>query len=120
MYRCALAVAAIGLVSLAVAAPASAAKICTSRKITAIGAPSSLTFFSRTRAKSAWIAKVSRDPRLGPTHAQWLKSQDRRIVCRKVDTQSICIAAALPCRTAGSTPGPVLPPVKPSAALRPL
>jgi hypothetical protein len=97
---------------------AEAARVCGGRKITATGAPSNLTFFSRSRAKAAWIGKVSRDSRLGPPYAQWLKSQDRRIVCRKVDTQSICIAAALPCKTAGAT-SVVLPP-KPSASLRPL
>jgi hypothetical protein len=102
---------------------AEAARVCGGRKITATGAPSNLTFFSRSRAKTAWITKVGRDPRLGPAYAQWLKSQDRRVVCRKVDTQSICIAAALPCRTVGpisTGPNPAATPVTPSAALRPL
>ncbi len=96
---------------------AEAAQMCAGRKITATGVPSNLTFLARSRAKTAWIAKVSADPRLGPTYAQWLKSQDRRTVCRKIDTQSICIAAALPCRTAGAISAP---PQKPSASLRPL
>ncbi len=97
---------------------AQAERMCGARKITATGAPSNFSFFARSRAKTAWIAKISRDPRLGPPYAQWLKSQDRRIVCRKLDTQSICIAAALPCRTIGVTPA--APVAKPSATLRPL
>ena len=105
---------AVGIV--AVCSPAEAAQICAPRKITASGAPSNLTFFARSRAKAAWITKVTRDPRLGPGYAQWLKAREGRIICRKVDTQQICIAAALPCRNAGTA----APQPKSTATLRPL
>lgn len=86
--------------------PATAAQICSARKVTATGAPSSLAFFARSRARTAWIAKVTKEPRLGPTNAQWLRARERRVVCRKVDTQTLCIAAALPCRNILTFPQP--------------
>lgn len=93
----AAAAVAAGLFTLCDAA--AAARQCSERKTTASGAPSNLAFLARSRARAAWVGKVSRDARLGPTYAQWLKSQERRLVCRKVDTMSICVAVALPCRT---------------------
>jgi hypothetical protein len=82
---------------------ANAGSVCAARKITATGKSSTMTFFAKTRARAAWVAKVSAEPRLGPTYAQWLRARDRRLVCRSVDRQYICLAAALPCRSAGAT-----------------
>ena len=95
--------AALLATTLAAVEPAAGAQVCAARKIAATGAPSSLLFFARSRARAAWIAKVTREPRLGPIYAQWLRARERRVVCRKLDTLKICIAAALPCRKVTAT-----------------
>lgn len=113
------ATAAVIAALLSAAQPVLAANICAPRKITATGASSNLAFFARSRARTAWTAKVSRETRLGPNYAQWLRSRERRVVCRKLDTQTICIAAALPCRRLSATADTPLPAAK-SATARPL
>ena len=92
--------AAIAAVMLAVSVgSAEAASVCVDRKVTATGNSSGMTFFARASSKAAWIRKVSRESRLGPTYAQWLRAKDRRTVCRKLDARHICLAVALPCRS---------------------
>ena len=96
--RICIRIALVLAAGIVVAEPAAAAQICAARKITATGASSNLSFFARSRARTAWVGKVSKESRLGPTYSQWLRARERRVVCRKLDTQIICIAAALPCR----------------------
>ncbi len=81
------------------ALPATAQTTCAPRKITATGKSATMTFFARARAKTAWVQKVAADSRLGPTYGQWLRARERRVVCRTVERQYICLAAALPCRS---------------------
>jgi hypothetical protein len=76
-----------------------AASVCGNRKVTATGNSSGMTFFARASSKAAWIRKVSRESRLGPLYAQWLRAKERRTVCRKLDGRYICLAVALPCRS---------------------
>lgn len=83
----------------AASTPASAATVCAPRKVSATGANSAMSFFAKSRARAAWIRKVSSDPRLGANYAQWLRAGDRRIFCRKIDNRFICLAAAIPCRS---------------------
>lgn len=81
------------------AVPVDAAPQCAPRKISATGGNSGMSYFAKTKARSAWIKKVSDDARLGPTYAQWLRAADRRTICRKVDNRFVCMAVALPCRS---------------------
>jgi len=90
----------IGASSIAVfGADASAAPLCAPRKISATGGNAGMAFFAKSKARAAWIRKVSGEPRLGPTYAQWLRAADRRTVCRKIDNRFVCLAVALPCRS---------------------
>ena len=86
---------------------ADAAALCYSRKVMATGKSATMTFFAKTRARAAWIQKVSADGRLGPVYSQWLRAKDRRLVCRTVDQQYICLAAAVPCRSSRNLAGAI-------------
>lgn len=85
--------------SIAGSGQALAAPQCAPRKISATGGNAGMAFFAKSKARTAWIRKVSGEPRLGPTYAQWLRAADRRTVCRKVDNRFVCLAVALPCRS---------------------
>lgn len=93
---CLVAAVATGVPAL-LAGPAEAAGECAPRKVSATGGNSGMSYFAKTKAKAAWIKKVSADPRLGPNFAQWLRAADRRTLCRKVDNRFVCMAVALPC-----------------------
>lgn len=79
---------------------AQAAGQCAPRKVSATGGNSGMSYFAKTKARAAWIKKVSADSRLGPSYAQWLRAADRRTLCRKVDNRFVCMAVALPCLSA--------------------
>lgn len=85
--------------SVAAIGTAAAASQCAPRKVSATGGNAGMAFFAKSKARAAWIRKVSGEPRLGPTYAQWLRAADRRTVCRKVDNRFVCLAVALPCRS---------------------
>lgn len=116
-----------GIVPMVIASGDASAAQCAPRKISATGANSGMTVFAKSRAKAAWIKKVSSDPRLGPNYAQWLRAADRRTLCRKVDNRVVCMAVALPClspRVVIVAPGntrsaaaPNIRPVKPARSL---
>lgn len=95
--------AALFLSVSAAAQPSGAATHCAPRKVAATGAVAPMSFFARSKARAAWIGKVTRDPGLGATYAQWLRAAERRIVCRQLDKQHFCLAAALPCRKVAAT-----------------
>lgn len=86
-------------------APAEA-KTCATRKISATGTTAQFAILGRVAARSAWSSKVAADPRLGPPYSSWLRSRDRRLVCRKVERRHLCLAVALPCRPDGRFSAP--------------
>lgn len=78
---------------------AAASSQCAPRKVSATGGNSAMSYFAKSKARAAWIRKVSGDVRLGPNYAQWLRAADRRTLCRAVDNRFVCLAVALPCRS---------------------
>ena len=82
------------------------AQVCAPRKVTATGATASFAFLARSSARSAWTTKVAREARLGPVYSQWLRSQERRFACRKVEKRHLCLAIALPCRSIAAANAP--------------
>jgi hypothetical protein len=77
-----------------------AAAICAARPITATGTEATSRPRAEEASRNAWLRKVGRDRTLGPTYAVWSRAKDRRTVCRRIDTQTLCLAAAKPCRAA--------------------
>jgi hypothetical protein len=93
-----------------------AAKTCAARKISATGATAQFAILGRVAARAAWSSKVAAHPRLGSPYSSWLRSQDRRLVCRKVERRHLCLAVALPCRADGRFAAPVAVAPAPAAA----
>ena len=85
-------------------AGSSSANTCRPPAITATGAPSSLQFLAKSRAKSAWRAAVTAAPGLGPDWTAWGIAQGRRFDCHLVlpkaglFADTICTASAAPCK----------------------
>lgn len=93
-----------------------AAKLCAARKISATGNTAQFAVLGRVAARTAWSSKVAADPRLGSAYSSWLRSNDRRLVCRKVGRRHLCLAVALPCRADGRFAMPVSAPPLPAVA----
>jgi hypothetical protein len=74
--------------------------VCTTRVTTATGQEAPSPRRARENSQAAWLRKVSRDRTLGPPYAVWAQARNPRTVCRRLDTQTICLAAATPCRAA--------------------
>lgn len=81
------------------AGPAQAQAVCGTKAVRAAGGPAILETAARSRARSAWIKKVSASRKLGQPYAVWLRAKSPAYTCRKAGRHYTCEAAAIPCRT---------------------
>lgn len=78
--------------------PANAQSTCATKIIRATGGPAILEGPARSKARSAWIRRVSTKRTLGKSYAVWLRAKDQAYNCRMMGKWHVCSAAATPCR----------------------
>lgn len=79
--------------------PAAAQAVCAAKVTKATGGASVLEGAARSKARTAWIRKVTASRKLGPGYAAWLRAKDQTYTCSKIGKRHVCEARAVPCRT---------------------
>ena len=95
--RAGVALAAALLATGLLAAPAEALE-CHTKPVKVKGSPGRIEATAKSRARSAWIKKVSANRKLGRDYGAWLRARDPSYACRKTGRQITCEAVATPCR----------------------
>ena len=80
------------------AAAQTASATCATRAIKAEGATALLEGAARSKARSAWMRRVSASKRLGPSYATWLRAKDSSYACKHAGQKYSCVARAIPCK----------------------
>ena len=80
------------------AGPAAGQTTCGTRLVKAAGASAVLEGSARSKARSAWMHRVSTSKRLGPAYATWLRAKDPHYECKRNAKAYICVATAVPCK----------------------
>ena len=70
---------------------------CAPKAVKASGGVSILEAAARSKARSAWIRKVTGHRALGKPYAVWLRAKDPVYACRRVGKRHVCEASATPC-----------------------
>ena len=89
----------LAIVITALFAPGHAmAEQCAHKAIKATGSPAIFESAAKSRARSAWIARVKASRKLGAPYAAWLRAKDPSYACRKSGRHRVCDAVATPCK----------------------
>ena len=79
-------------------APAFGQTLCGTRVIKAAGASALLEGGARSKARSAWMQRVSASKRLGPAYSTWLRAKQPHYECKHSGKAHVCVASAIPCK----------------------
>lgn len=71
---------------------------CGGKTVKAWGGVSILETAARSKARSAWIRKVTVQKAYGKPYAVWLRAKNQAYACRSVGKRHVCEASATPCR----------------------
>lgn len=74
------------------------AQECARKPIKATGGPAILESAAKSKARSAWIARVKATKKLGTNYAAWLRAKSPGYACRKTGRHRSCEATAIPCK----------------------
>ena len=89
---------AIVLCSMPASGPALGQNTCGTRVVKAAGASAVLEGSARSKARSAWMRRVSTSKRLGPDYATWLRAREPHYECKRGGKAYTCVASAVPCK----------------------
>lgn len=71
---------------------------CSEKPVKATGGLAILEGAARSKARSAWIRKVTEKKSLGASYAVWLRAKNPTYACRRSGQQHVCDATAIPCK----------------------
>lgn len=77
---------------------AAAQTTCASRVVQVTGGSALLEGGARSKARSAWMKRVTESKRLGPSYAAWLRAKNPTYSCVRTNKAYICTASAIPCK----------------------